>query len=148
MSGTYTKLRYHFVFATKGREPMILPGLKTDLYAYMAGIIRRQKGVALEINGMPDHVHILAGMPPTLSVAEIMKRIKGATSYWINDQGRLDRHFAWRPGYGAFTVSESQVAKVRRYIRNQEEHHRNQSFDDEMALLLERHGLDPEPPRR
>ena len=100
MSGTYTKLRYHFVFTTKGRESLIIPALKEDLHRYMSGIIVRQRGVVLEINGMPDHVHILAGLPPTISVAEIMKRIKGATSHWINEQGHLDRHSHGSPATG------------------------------------------------
>ena len=141
MSATYTSLRYHMIFSTKNREPMITHGIKRDLHDYISGIIVGQRGVSLEVNGVGDHVHVLAGLPPTISIAQIMKRVKGASSWWVNDQGRLDHHFAWQPGYGAFTVSESQVSRVREYIRNQEEHHRVQSSEEEMQRILMLHGL-------
>jgi REP element-mobilizing transposase RayT len=123
---------------------MITPALKEDLLAYICGIIVKRRGVVLEINGLEDHVHVLAGLPPTIAVSEALQKIKGGSSWWVNNHRRIDHHFQWQPGYGAFTVSESLVPKVRKYIRDQEEHHRSQSFETEMAAFVKRHGLSPE----
>ena len=141
MASTLTNLLYHLVFSTKGRLPLIGPDIEEPLYAYMGGILRNQGGKALEIGGMPDHVHILARLPARTAVSDILRALKSDSSGWMNRE-RPDDRFAWQTGYGAFTVSESQVGKVRRYIRTQEEHHRGQGFETELVGLLERHGVD------
>jgi putative transposase len=145
MPNTYTNLLYHIIFSTKNREPTIEASWKDELHRYIAGIIRAEGGVSIEINGIPDHVHILAKLKPAKSVAEILKLIKSNSSKWVNDEKVRGRSFHWQVGYAAFSVSESQVEAVRRYIRNQEEHHRKQSFQEELIALLERHGVQYDP---
>ncbi len=142
MPRTYTQLTYHFVFATKHRHPFITPELRKDLYPFIGGAIRNHGGTLISAGGMPDHVHLLAGLRAHPSVAEIMKSIKGSSSNWINDTDRTADHFGWQEGYAAFTVSRSELSKVRRYIENQEQHHQKRSLRDEMIGLFRRHGID------
>jgi REP element-mobilizing transposase RayT len=144
MPNTYTNLLYHIVFSTKDRRPLITPNLQEELYKYIGGIIRGEGGAQLEIGGVADHVHILAKFKPAISVSDMLNKIKANSSKWVHeDKGALD--FGWQVGYAAFTVSESQVEHVRKYIRNQEEHHRRQSYQEEFIALLERHGVDYDP---
>jgi putative transposase len=101
--------------------------------------------VQVEIGGAEDHLHILAKIKPAISVSEMLAKIKANSSKWVNDHKMKERKFAWQEGYGAFTVSESQVPSVREYIRNQKEHHRKQTFQEEFVALLERHGIEYDP---
>ncbi|MEE8523676.1 MAG: IS200/IS605 family transposase [Thermoanaerobaculia bacterium] len=142
MPRTYTQLYYHFVFATKLRYPYVTPELQADLYPFIGGALRNHGGTAIAMNGMPDHVHILARLRAHPSVAEIMKSIKGSSSNWINDTQRTTEHFGWQEGYGAFTVSTSMIEEVRRYIENQQQHHRRISLREEMISLFKKHGVD------
>ncbi len=142
MSNTFTQLRYHLVFGTKQRMPTVNAEIKEDLYRYIGGIIRQRQGTLIEIGGVADHVHILAGSVARHSLSEMLQHIKGGSSSWLNAQPLCSEPFAWQKGYAGFTVSESQVPKVRRYIQCQEEHHRIQSFKDEILMLLDRHGVE------
>lgn len=144
MAGTYTNLLYHLTFSTCDRIPMISETLKSDLYSYIGGIIRGEGGTLLEINGMPDHVHLLAKFKPTKPVSEMLNRIKAKSSKWVNGEKSNMRKFGWQDGYAAFSVSESQVAPVRRYIQDQESHHSRRSFQDEFRSLLDKHGIEYE----
>jgi REP element-mobilizing transposase RayT len=144
MPGTYTKLLYHLVFSTKNRIPMISDRLQYDLFSYIGGIIRGEGGDLLEIGGMPDHVHLLTKFKPTKSVSEMMNRIKAKSSKWVNEEKPKMRKFGWQDGYAAFSVSQSAVKSVERYIQNQETHHRRQQFQDEFIALLEKHGIEYE----
>lgn len=144
MRDTYTKLNYHLVFSTKNRVPLITADLRDPLYGYMGGILRENGGVLLTAGGMPDHVHLLAGWGTTISVAKMLQLIKGISSKWVNERPGALGDFAWQPGYGAFTVSASQIPEVRRYILNQEAHHRKMSFQEELKELLRRHGVEYE----
>ncbi len=112
------------------------------MYSYIGGIIRGEGGTLLEIGGMSDHVHLLTKLKPTKSVSELLNRIKAKASKWVNEEKVTMRKFGWQDGYAAFSVSESQIASVRRYIRDQEKHHRRQSFQEEFRALLEKHGID------
>jgi REP element-mobilizing transposase RayT len=141
MASTLTNLVYHIVFSTKHREPIIDPSFRDDLYRYMGGIIRTDRGMLLEIGGMPDHVHLLAKLRPSKAISDIVREIKAGSSGWRNSSAE-NAQFAGQIGYGAFTVSASQIAKVRNYIRRQEEHHRVTSFQDEFRALLRRHGVE------
>jgi REP element-mobilizing transposase RayT len=141
MAGTYTNLLYHLVFSTKERVPLIGRELQPDLYAYLGGIVRGEGGILLEVGGMPDHVHLLARIKPIASVSEMLRQIKANSSKWVNEEKFKMRKFAWQDGYAAFSVSESQVSALRRYIREQEQHHRGQSYQDEFRALLDRHGI-------
>lgn len=140
MARTYTKLIYHIVFSTKERIPLIVPEIRDRLYEYIGGVIRGEKGSLVEIGGMPDHVHILARFGAAIAVSEMLKRIKGSSSHWLSQE--TGTWFAWQNGYGAFSVSESQVAAVRKYIQQQEEHHKRISFKDEFISLLRKHRIE------
>ena len=137
---SYTNFLYHIVYATKERTPLITNELKPRFHEYLAGTVRGLGGVALEINGVADHVHILAKLRPTISLSDFLSKLKSGSSGWARRQtaGR----FGWQARFAAFTVSESQVERVRRYIRNQEEHHRKHSFDEEFKALLHANRVD------
>jgi REP-associated tyrosine transposase len=141
MAGTFTNLLYHIVFSTKDRAPMIHKDVQERLYEYMGGIIRGQGGVLLEIGGVADHVHLLAKLKADTAVAVLLRLLKSNSSGWVNDHRLIPGRFAWQTGYGAFSVSESQVEAVRRYIRNQEAHHAKVSFKDELIALLKKHQI-------
>jgi REP element-mobilizing transposase RayT len=142
---TYTSLTYHVVFSTKYREPTILESWQEQLYCYVGGIIRGEKGHLVEIGGIEDHIHLLAGFKPTIAVSEMLQRIKGNSSKWINDEHKTPKRFEWQPGYGAFTVSQSQIPTVRRYIQRQREHHKSVTFQDEFLAMLQRHNIKYDP---
>jgi putative transposase len=142
MPSTYSNLNYHIIFGTKHREPLITPALQAELYPYMAGIVRGQHGLALEIGGMPDHVHLVIRIGPDLSVSEIVRLVKANSSKWVNERFAGAGRFAWQRGYGAFTVSFSQLDATRRYVRDQEEHHRTRTFQEEFVEFLKRHGIE------
>jgi REP element-mobilizing transposase RayT len=111
------------------------------IHSYLGGVIRGIEGVALDIGGTADHVHLLVGLKPTHALADVLRILKGDSSKWIHEElGLID--FAWQEGYGAFTVSKSDVDAVRRYVQAQEEHHRKRTFQEEYRALLERHGID------
>lgn len=137
---SYTNLLYHIVYATKERAPLITKALGPRLHEYLGGTVRSLGGIALEINGTGDHVHLLAKLDPTISVSEFMSKLKSSSSSWAKKQ--TNGRFGWQARFAAFTVSESQVGRVRRYIRNQEAHHRRQSFEDEWKAILRAHRID------
>jgi len=142
MAGTFANLLYHIVFSTKHRRPLIQPALRNELYKYIGGIVRGQHGVLLEIGGMPDHVHLVTKFKADQSVAEMLRLVKCNSSKWANDRPNRAEEFNWQTGYAAFTVSESQLGAVRSYVRNQEEHHRLRTFQEEFAELLKKHGIE------
>jgi REP element-mobilizing transposase RayT len=137
---TYTQLFYHLVFSTKNREPLILPAWRPDLHAYIGGIVRNRRGELIAAGGIPDHVHLLVRLPADRAVAEAVRDIKAVSSGWRHE--RDDPGFSWQGGYGAFTVSKSMVETVTRYIDRQEEHHRGQTFREELVELLQKHGIE------
>jgi REP element-mobilizing transposase RayT len=145
MAGTFTNLLFHIVFSTKARAPIISDDLGDELYRYLGGIIRSIEGTPLEVGGMPDHVHLLVKVKPTISLAELMRVVKTNSSKWINETHPQRSTFHWQDGYSAFSVSESQLERARAYIRNQREHHRQVPFTKELIALLQRHGVDFDP---
>jgi REP element-mobilizing transposase RayT len=142
MGSTLTNLIYHVVFSTKAREPMINQGIRDELYRYIGGIVKGEGGVLIQIGGMPDHMHIVLKLKPIHKLSDIMQKVKGNSSKWINEQDRLVGRFGWQDGYGAFTVSESQVPVVVRYVKEQEKHHSNLSFKEEFIRILKRHQVE------
>ncbi len=141
MAGTYTQSNFHVVFSTKHREPLITPRLRQDLYPYIGGIVRGQKCIPLEIGGMPDHVRLVIRLRPDLSVSELVRLIKANSSKWVNERPDHVGRFAWQAGYGAFSVSLSQLAGVREYVQTQESHHRKKTFQEEFIEFLNRHEI-------
>ena len=142
MASTLTNLLYHIVFSTKRRLPLITPAIRDVLYPYVGGIIRGEGGVLLDAGGIADHVHLVVKFKADISVAEMLRKIKGNSSKWLNDRPGQLRRFAWQAGYGAFTVSQSQVDAVRRYVQGQEEHHRRATFQQEFLDLLHKHRIE------
>ena len=143
MPHSYTNLLYHLVFSTKDRRPLIDESLRSRLYEYLGGTIRGLGGIALEIGGIADHMHLLVRLRQDHAVSAVLRDLKANSSGWINQHELIGtQSFAWQTGYGAFTVSESQVEKVKQYIRNQEAHHHKSTFREEFVALLQAHGIE------
>ncbi|GAB5559567.1 MAG: IS200/IS605 family transposase [Synoicihabitans sp.] len=144
MANTYTSLQYHVVFSTKGREPWLSEVVCARLWPYLGGIARQNGMKALEIGGVADHVHLLLAIPPSLSLSRSMQLLKGASSRWVHENFAALAGFGWQDGYGAFTVSGSRISRVRKYIRDQPEHHRVTTFAEEYEEFLQKHGVEYE----
>ena len=132
----------HLVFATKHRAPLLTDaGLRAEMHHYLAGISNGLDCPALDVGGVADHVHILARLGRTQSQADWVKELKRASTVWLKTRAPTLADFAWQVGYGAFSVSASQVGKARRYVAGQEEHHRQTTFQDEFRALLRAHDV-------
>jgi len=142
VSHSYISNLMHCIFSTKTRYPFIDSDLESRLCPYIGGIARENRMKALAIGGTTDHVHALLSLPGMVSFAKAVQLIKGGSSKWINDSFSKPQKFAWQEGYGAFSVSASQVAKTVAYINNQKEHHRKRTLREEFLELLEKHGID------
>jgi putative transposase len=142
MANTYTSLLYHVVFSTKNRERWIKKAIEERVWSYLGGVAREHGLVAQQIGGIEDHVHLVLGMRAAMGVSKAVQLLKGASSKWINDSFRELRGFAWQDGYGAFTVSKSQLATTIEYVMNQREHHRVRTFQEEYRALLALHQID------
>ena len=136
MGDTYTQLYIQLVFAVKGRHSFIESGWEEEMYKYTTGVVQTDKHKMLSINGMPDHVHIFIGLNSAIAISDAVKDIKRASHNWINDKGFVKGKFEWQGGYGAFSYGKSQIDKVCKYIANQKEHHKKQSFKTEYISLL------------
>jgi REP element-mobilizing transposase RayT len=138
MPQSFISNNIHVVFSTKDRKPLIKPGEQHRVWAYAGGIAKNYGAVPLAIGGMRDHIHVSASLPATLSVAKFVNVLKSNSSKWLNER---QHDFAWQSGYGAFTVSSSNLMGVTRYIENQEEHHRNRDFRTEFVAMLKKHRI-------
>ena len=141
MPQTFTNLVYHVMFSTKHREPYINADLITPLHAYLGGILLEIKAQPIIVGGVADHVHFLAHLPKSMTVPDVLRVVKTNSSRWVHERYPARAAFAWQAGYATFTVSHSGIDRVRRYIANQDEHHRTESFQNEYRKSLERHGL-------
>jgi REP element-mobilizing transposase RayT len=137
MPSTHVSLHYHLVFSTKNREPWMPPTDRHRVHEYLGGIVRHVDGVPHAVGGTGDHVHLSVGLKASHCLADLMREIKSESSRWIRRELRL-AGFAWQEGYGAFTFSAKDLASVRRYVLNQEEHHRVKTFQEEYVELLQR----------
>ena len=142
MSQSYTNLLYHLIFSTKERRPIITLDYKPQLYDYIGGIIRGLGGISLGIGGVDDHVHVLAKLGPTRALSDVLRDLKANASGWMHDVFPEMRDFSWQRGYGAFTVSHSNVVGVQRYIAGQQEHHKRVSSRDEFIQFLKVNGIE------
>ena len=145
MGHTYSNLLIHVIFSTKDRRPLILRPHAERLYAYMAGIARKEFGWAIKIGGMPDHLHALLRIGTEMSVGEAVSKFKSLSSGWAHKTVPELRDVFWQAGYGAFSVSKSNVSSVVSYIERQEEHHKVRTFDEEFIAFLQRHGVEYDP---
>jgi len=136
MPNTYTQLHIQFVFAVKYRASLIQPDWKERLLKYITGIFQANDHKMIQINCMPDHIHIFIGLRPHQSISGLIQNVKTESSKWINNQGFCKVKFAWQEGFGAFSYAKSQVPSVIKYIQNQEQHHRKENFIKEYTDLL------------
>lgn len=143
MPQSLARVVLHVVFSTKNRVPFLNAAeLRIRLHGYMAGVLQNIGCEPILINGTEDHVHILCNLSRTVSIAELVEEAKKSSSKWMKDQGPAYGDFFWQGGYGAFSVSQSNVEKVRAYVAAQEEHHRKVSFQDEFRALCQKHGIE------
>ena len=136
MSQSLASIALHIIFSTQARLPFLKPEYRPSLFSYLAGIAKGESSYVYEIGGIEDHVHILCSLPRTISPAKLVELIKKSSSKWLKTQSHDLIPFAWQSGYGAFSVSASQIDCVREYIRNQESHHRQGTFQNELMTLL------------
>jgi putative transposase len=139
---SYVSSCFHCVFSTKERRKLITPALQERLWPFLGGIARQNGMTPIIVGGMEDHVHILLSLPATMPVAKAMQLIKGGSSKWIHEEFPDQRLFAWQEKYGAFSVSVSQLETITNYIKNQKEHHRRRSFQEEFLMLLKKHRIE------
>ena len=142
MAHSYAQNHIHLVFSTKKRLKLIPEQLQPRLWAYIAGICKNNNMLSFAVGGMPDHIHVLFRLPPTLPLIRAVTLIKSNSSKWLR---KNDARFAWQQGYGAFSVSSSHVAKVIRYVDNQETHHQKFNFEEEFITMLKKHGVSYDP---
>jgi putative transposase len=141
MANTFINLHYHIIFGTKHREPFIKADFEERLWGYLGGIAKQNQSTPVAIGGVEDHVHLLLGLTANASVSTILQRIKGGSSVWAKDHLPGCTGFGWQDGYAAFSVSRSMVSGVEKYIREQREHRRVKSFQEEYREFLDRHGI-------
>ena len=141
LANTYTQLYVHLIFATQNRLNVINPSIKDNLQKYITGIIKNKKSVLLAMNMVSDHLHILISQNPNEALSDIVRDIKSYSSKHINEQGWLVGKFHWQTEYGAFSYSKSQVDTIKRYIENQEEHHKKKSFREEYLEFLKSYDI-------
>lgn len=136
MANTFTQLHIQFIFAVKYREALIMKEWKDELHKYITGIFQTNEHKMLQVNSMPDHIHILIGMRPTQSISSLIQNVKTESSKWVKEKKFCKTPFAWQEGYGAFSYSKSHVTNVVRYIQNQEAHHKKETFLKEYMNFL------------
>jgi len=141
MASTFVSVYYHVIFSTKDRYPYIADDVAPRLHGYIGGIIRGEKGIPIAVGGTPDHAHILMAMRTEPSLAALINKIKSNSSKWVHETFPDKPKFAWQNGYGAFSVSHSNLARMRAYVRAQNRHHQRMTFQEETRALLEKHGV-------
>jgi len=141
MPSTHLSLHYHLIFSTKDRIAQMKKDWRGRLHAYLGGVIKDLGGVPETIDGVEDHVHLLVGLRSTHRLADVLREVKSASSQWVHEEMNKPL-FSWQDGYGAFTVSASQIEAVKKYIANQEEHHRKTTFQDEYLKFLKQSGVE------
>ena len=142
MPNTYTQIYIHIVFAVKGRQSLIPKEHKAELHRYITGIITNKKQKVIQINSMPDHIHILVGIAPEAALTDLVRDIKANSSKFINQMRWVVGRFEWQTGFSAFSYSHSQLDVIAGYIKNQEKHHSRKTFKEEYLELLELFNID------
>ncbi len=141
MANTFTQIYLHLVFAVQNRISLIQPEWKDELYKYITGIVQNNGHKLIAINGMPNHLHIAVGYKPHQLIPDLLQDIKAYSSKWINRKKFIKGNFNWQQGYGAFSFSHSQIDRVVKYINNQEQHHKKQTFREEYLSLLKKYHI-------
>ncbi len=133
---TYTQTLYHLVFATKDRRPVLSDGQRDNLFRYVNGIIKNNHCKPVWISGVRDHIHVLSSLHPSVALAELVKDVKVASSIWIKETRVFPNFESWQEGYGAFTYSLRDEPGLIAYLKQQEDHHRRVTFEEEYRRLL------------
>ena len=143
MSQSHSDVLLHIVYSTKGRRPFLQDlKIRRDLHSYISGILKKRKCPLVEINSVADHLHILCRFDRNITIADLLRDLKASSSGFLKNKFKTLRGFQWQSGYGVFSVSQSQVPRVRKYIVDQEKHHFRQSFQDEMRKFLIKHEIE------
>jgi REP element-mobilizing transposase RayT len=142
MPQSLSSILVHLIFSTKNREPFISTAIEPELHLYMAKIFRELKSPSLTIGGTDDHLHILFSLGRTIQVADLVQEVKTESSKWIKTKGQEFEDFHWQRGYGAFSIGQSEVATLKRYIAGQRIHHQRVTFQDEYRKFLKSYGVD------
>lgn len=143
MANTYTQLHHQFVFATKFREHSIHPAWKEQLHKFITAVVQNRDHKMIQVNTMPDHLHMLIGMRPKQSISSLIQTVKSESSKWVKEKGFTSR-FAWQEGFGAFSYAKKDIGNLILYIQNQEERHRKINFRDEYIIMLNEAGIEYE----
>ncbi len=136
MSGTFSKIYIHVVFAVKNRHALIQTSWEEQLYKYITGIVQNKGQKMLAINGTSNHIHFLIGMKPSCCLSDLVREIKKSTNNFIKENKYTNYHFAWQEGFGSFSYEQSQISFLSEYILNQKEHHKNNTFREEYIKIL------------
>ncbi len=138
---TYTQIMYQIVFSTKKRERTLTKDNRKELFSYIWGILKNKKCHLYRINGVEDHLHIVTHIHPTIALSDLIKDIKVASSGYIKEKVLFPDFNAWQEGYGAFTYSIKDKDRLIEYVKNQEEHHKTLTYQEELIALLNEHGV-------
>ena len=144
MPQSLSRILVHVVFSTKNREPSLLPAVRPALYGYLAAVGRDIGCEVFRVGGVADHVHLAIDLGRTIAIADFVKKVKQTRSVWLKEQPGGPRHFEWQAGYGSFSVGQSQLNALLRYIDRREVRHRKETFQDEYRALLARYGTTPD----
>jgi REP element-mobilizing transposase RayT len=142
MGQSLSSVLVHLVFSTKKRYPFITPEVEKELFPYLATVFRNAGCPTLAINGTEDHIHILFALSRTKTIADMVEEAKTSTSKLLKPKSRILQKFEWQTGYGAFSIGRSQLERVVKYIRDQKEHHRRRTFQDELRMLLKKYEIE------
>lgn len=144
MAQSLSNVLVHLVTSTQGRRPVLSPGVRSRLFPYMAGTLSSLGNPCLIVGGVEDHVHMLFALSRTESLSKVVERVKTRATKYVKAEFPELSDFSWQAGYAAFSVGQSEIARVRRYIEGQEEHHRKLSFKDELLAILREQGIEPD----
>ena len=140
--GTYSQLYIQLVFAVKNRDAVLHEDIRKRIFPYMSSILTELQHKSIIVNGVVDHVHLLVGLNPSVSISDTVFAVKRNTTLFINKERLCRGKFAWQDGYGAFSYSRSQMETVYEYISNQEEHHRKRTFREEYVSFLKKFAVE------
>lgn len=138
MAGTYSQIYIQIVFAVQGRQNLLQKEWRSEIFKYMAGIIKNKGQKPIIVNGVEDHVHVFIGLKPAIALSDLVRDIKNNSTNFINENHWVKGKFSWQEGYGAFSYGHSQIETVYNYILNQETHHTKQTFKDEYLDFLKK----------
>ena len=143
MPQSLAKVLIHIIFSTKDRYPFLIDhAIRSEMHAYLGGACKGLGCPVLIVGGVADHVHIFCSLTRNYSIAKVLADVKRESSKWVKTKGTILRKFAWQNGYGLFSVGQSQIEDVRRYIREQEEHHLTKTFQEEYREFLEKYEVE------